>query len=487
MDLLTYRILSEFAKNNIYNWDAIQNLILLNADFYEYTIEQAQESFNRLKLRQMIVPIRLGNACVITEEGKRLYAQLHQKYGSNVAVSSRTPNNTSQAWGIKVGDPNGRHVSKDEFFHVLGIRLIAYHDAIANPHGPNFTMHMATCREYHLNKIRQWDSESDLLGGTFWGYGFNRISDGKTIKQQPDVSEVKLFGGFNKHNEEYRRLQLLTFQVREDALLVSTFNIDSCAVNIEADLQTRHPLKQFSFAKKVVRGQFVSVEFHFSHLQQPIEFVVETYLVPTCFGSSNLAAYYVQAITELAAHYKGASGTPLPAVQHNFVHDFVEGIKALQEADDTAECIRLHRTGKTNEASFRNWFVTWLKARGYSVEAEPEKGKGYIDLKAVHPTTGSKIVEFKGWWNSDKDQVIAQVCKYLTEFEGDGYIFMINHTKTSIKDRYQNLIQSPELSYIDGSWRAIRYGSSAYEYYVSEHRMLHGVKQVHHFIFQVHQ
>ena|GEM_PF-1910968 len=485
MEMLTYRILSEFAKNTIYNWDAVQNLILLNADYYDYSVEQAQEAFNKLKIRQMIVPIRLGSACVITDEGKRLHSQLQQKYGSTIPITTRIPI-TSQMWGSKVGDPNGRHVTKDEFFHVLDLRLIAYHDAITNPHGPSLAQHMATCRTWHMDKIRQWDRESGLLGGTLWGYGFNRICDGTNMKQQPDVSGVKLIGGYNKHHEAYRRLQMLTFQVREGALLVSTFDIDTCAVNVEADLQTRHPLKQFSFAKKVVRGQFISVEFHFTHLQQPIEFVVETYMVPTCFPSSNLAEYYIQAITELASHYR-TSPSIISTNHPNFVHDFVEGIKALQEQDDNAECIRIHRAGKTDEASFRNWFIPWFKARGYTVEGEPEKGKGYIDLKAVHPATGSKIVEFKGWWNSDKGQVIAQVCKYLTEFEGDGYIFIINNTKASIRDRYQALIQSPDLNYIDGSWRSIRHGSSAYEYYVSEHSTLHGKKQVHHFVFQVHQ
>ena len=123
--------------------------------------------------------------------------------------------------------------------------------------------------------------------------------------------------------------------------------------------------------------------------------------------------------------------------------------------------------------------------KGYNAEPEPEKGNGRIDLKVTHNTISNKVIEFKGWWNNDKNEIVIQVCSYLTEFEGDAYIFMINHTKTDITDRYKEIICSEEMKYVRNSWEEVPHKPSDYFYFKSKHDISRKGKNVYHFIFPV--
>ena len=169
----------------------------------------------------------------------------------------------------------------------------------------------------------------------------------------------------------------------------------------------------------------------------------------------------------------------------SFIKDFVDGIKLLQKNDETAECIKTIKENKPNkEASFRNWFKIFFTARysDYVITAEEEQRAGRIDLKVYLKSFGEKIIEFKGWWNKDKPEIIQQTCGYLTEFDTDGYTFMINHTKSSIDEKYKQIITENVTGYIDGSWHKHDKG---FLYFESKHQVNSKIKTLYHFIFNV--
>jgi hypothetical protein len=173
----------------------------------------------------------------------------------------------------------------------------------------------------------------------------------------------------------------------------------------------------------------------------------------------------------------------------NFIQDLVSGMWALQKNDTNEPCIINVRENKGDkETSFRYWFKNFFTARYPKalVTAEEEKGNGRIDLKISHKTFGEKIIEFKGWWNQDKKSSPEQICSYLTDFEKEGYIFMINHLdKKDIVPAYKELITQPTMNYIDDSWKEHKFENTDMVYYESKHKFAVKVKTIYHFIFNV--
>jgi hypothetical protein len=107
-------------------------------------------------------------------------------------------------------------------------------------------------------------------------------------------------------------------------------------------------------------------------------------------------------------------------------------------------------------------------------------------LKVIVPLTQQKkIIEFKGWWNSDRKEITQQLCGYLSDFEEDGYVFMINHTRQGIAAKYQLLIQTPEVNYIQDSWQVILFKDTGFTYYQSRHNYALQGKRLHHFIVNI--
>ncbi len=99
---------------------------------------------------------------------------------------------------------------------------------------------------------------------------------------------------------------------------------------------------------------------------------------------------------------------------------------------------------------------------------------------------GEKIIEFKGWWNQDTKTSPEQICSYLTDFEKDGYIFMINHLKKKeIVADYKELITKPPMNYIADSWKEHNYENTDMVYYESKHQFAVKEKTIYHFIFNV--
>lgn len=201
-------------------------------------------------------------------------------------------------------------------------------------------------------------------------------------------------------------------------------------------------------------------------------------------------ASYAAAIANiLNSELLGGRNAELKISPKDFIADFISGLNALL-IDDTASpfiaAIKKGKKGTRLESSFRDWFNSWFKAKGYDAHKERLKGQGFIDLTVTHADLGHKIIEFKGWWNNKKKVIIPQVHKYLTQFEGDAYIVMINHTKKPVVDSYKKIITARLSKYVANSWRTKKHTPGAFTYYRSEHRLGPEKKVIHHFILSIH-
>lgn len=97
---------------------------------------------------------------------------------------------------------------------------------------------------------------------------------------------------------------------------------------------------------------------------------------------------------------------------------------------------------------------------------------------------GQKIIEFKIWGRNDYKEVVQQVTeRYLTEFDSDGYIIMVNGNKKSIKDKYIEYITNENEGYIDNSLN--NYTISNFEYYETRHRTAFSEYRIYHFIYNI--
>lgn len=171
----------------------------------------------------------------------------------------------------------------------------------------------------------------------------------------------------------------------------------------------------------------------------------------------------------------------------SFILNMIEGIRQLQSGDTNEYCIMQVRKGKGDqESQVRYWFRNFLTARyrNSDVTAEEFRGKGHIDLKVFHSHMAPKIIEFKGWWNRDRKTVVKQVANYLTDAEGEGFIFMINHLKEKdISEEYRILVTSEANNYVSGSWKVNNVPNNNIPYFESKHYSGTTVKVIYHLIF----
>jgi hypothetical protein len=172
-----------------------------------------------------------------------------------------------------------------------------------------------------------------------------------------------------------------------------------------------------------------------------------------------------------------------------FISDLLDGFRTLQKNSSNEYCIRnVRNDGPDKESEIRYWFRNFFAARypDAIVTVEEQQGKGHMDLRIVTIGSPDKIVEFKGWWNSHKANTAAQICNYLTDFEKDGYVVMINHLKTTpIVDGYKAIITNPAMNYIPNSWVAHQFGQTDVYFYQSKHRFDGKEKTLYHFLLNV--
>lgn len=375
-----------------------------------------------------------------------------------------------------------RHISEQTFFSIIQTRLFRYLEAIWSNGG---SVNIASAIIHNIENFKNLNSQDNFCGRGFWGYGINCISNGKNKTCMADILEIERLNILNKHHEPFRHLQVLTFKVEKRFLFVSTFSIDSCQVGLVSDINQKYDLVDFENARLLTNSQKTSVEFSLKGLPIPICFQVDDYYIPGCLSGGVLAKYYIERMKECAEACKKVENDLTFQPKLSFIDDLVGGIYQLQNQGKRAECIRvLIDESKKDEGGFRDFFQIILEAKGYSAEAEPLKSHGRIDLKVKHPELSTKILEFKGWWNADRKNIINQLNRYLTDFEDDGYIFMINHTNRNIVLELENLICKPETHYVEGTWKEIKFKNTAFTYFISKHRS-NSLRTVYHFVISV--
>jgi len=173
-----------------------------------------------------------------------------------------------------------------------------------------------------------------------------------------------------------------------------------------------------------------------------------------------------------------------------FIADLICGIQQLQKNGINEPCVKnIRESGSNKESLVRYWFRNWFQARypDAVVTVEEEHSDKYMDLKVVRSGAPDRIIEFKGWWNADKIDAPQQLCSYLTDFEREGYIFMINDCKRKQIDHdYQAMVMRPAMNYITGSWRSQQHGYTDFYFHRSCHQFEGKIKTINHFIFNAH-
>lgn len=234
---------------------------------------------------------------------------------------------------------------------------------------------------------------------------------------------------------------------------------------------------------EIVRVEFNAEELKYSWWNDVKQFEIKPYKI---FLNQDFAYYAANIANLIANEVLENKEKEVTVFKKDFVSDFIRGIKKLQELDTGAECVKFIKNDEKKEAPFRDWFSGFFDMAGYHTDRESLKGNGHIDLKVGDDLIGKKIIEFKGWWNyEDKKRIIEQLCKYLTEFEGDGYIFMINNLKENIVEKYKAIVTTPQSGYIDGTWDPIPHEEGSFFYFRSFHRLGSQVKHIFHFIYSV--
>jgi hypothetical protein len=383
------------------------------------------------------------------------------------------------------------HISKQQFFDLLTGRMQRYAEALQGGRMGSLTQVILLAAHHNVERLRNLDRSLDFFGTGFWGYGINRISDGMQDWDHADWQEIAQLPGLNKHHEAYRHLMLMVFKVENDQFILHVFALDTCkAGQVTANTNIQHPMPDLQQVQIRIRPMSMFLDLRFAGAAKPVSFQLETlHLGGRNLSGQPLAQYYK---TELetraqAAREKQQAATFAPPIIPDFLTDFIEGIRIMQEDGDDSPAIYHHRNKEEKaEALFRDEFSRFFRARKYQAEPESKKGSGRIDLKVIVPVTQQKkIIEFKGWWNSDRKEITQQLCGYLSDFEEDGYVFMINHTRQDIAAKYQQLIQTPEVNYIQGSWQVIRFEDTGFIYYQSRHNYAPQGKRLHHFIVNI--
>lgn len=384
-----------------------------------------------------------------------------------------------------------KHISKNTFFSTIRERLFKYAEVLSTDGW--MYQSIGASIEANMQTLETYNSQDNFCGIGFWGYGINNICNGKDLYIIPDIREIEKDDNLNKHLQPYRGFLVLTFKIDGDFFYVSTFCIDSCKVGINLTINTKYDLEDFDTARLVTRNNKIIVEIIFKRVDKAISFQIDDYYhFPQSFNGGELAKFYIENIKDNAkkvveknAVRKNDKNGNLKS--KNFISDFLLGIKKLQKVGTRKSFIKsIKNNGKKEEAPFRDWFDEWFDAKGYTTEVEPPKDDGRLDLRISHVTLADKIIEFKGWWNPKKKQILPQVHKYLTEFEKEGYIFMVNSNKGAIANKYDQVVSSPKMK-MTKKFERIDIPDSDYCYYKSIHKIGGKEKIIYHFIFPVWQ
>lgn len=135
------------------------------------------------------------------------------------------------------------------------------------------------------------------------------------------------------------------------------------------------------------------------------------------------------------------------------------------------------------EENFRDSIGLFFSAI-FGDSSEEWRKEGRTDLIIKMNDNGQKIIEFKIWGRNDYKEVVQQVTeRYLTEFDSDGYIIMVNGNKNTITDKYIEYITDEKTGYIDDSLN--KYTINNFDYYETRHKTAFSEYRIFHFIYNI--
>lgn len=135
------------------------------------------------------------------------------------------------------------------------------------------------------------------------------------------------------------------------------------------------------------------------------------------------------------------------------------------------------------EENFRDSIGLFFSAI-FGDTSEEWRKEGRTDLIIKMNDNGQKIIEFKIWGRNDYKEVVQQVTeRYLTEFDSDGYIIMVNGNKNSITDKYIEYITDEKTGYISDSLN--KYTINNFDYYETRHKTAFSEYRIFHFIYNI--
>ncbi len=284
------------------------------------------------------------------------------------------------------------------------------------------------------------------------------------------IRELKL----NSLHQE-NLIQILSKYHKAASEIVELWNTKIYALNNIVNENGERP------ESEIVRVEFNAEELKFSWWNDVKQFEIKPHKM---FLNQDFAYYAANIANLIANEVLNKKDKEIILYQKDFMQDFMRGMEHLSELDCNEPCMIGLKNGESKEQPFRDWFSTCFKMAGYNIQRESLKGNGKIDLKVEHNATGKKIIEFKGWWNrKNNKKVIEQTCKYLTQFEDDGYIFMINPSMDDITEKYKSLVTSPQTGYLSGSWDPVFHNNTSFVTYRSFHKFGSNRKEIHHIIF----
>lgn len=254
--------------------------------------------------------------------------------------------------------------------------------------------------------------------------------------------------------------------------------------NLKKVNETFYDIDTVLFDNKSVLFQYFK-ELRNCGLLNSSESFVEVRLMQIAKAVNRMSDSIVKLFKKLRASTK-QSVIPIEKTGSNemFLNTICRGVEILQQSEMRQECSRNIVKNINLEAPFQVFFHSLLKINYQSADLEVEKGPRKIDLKIEDSKKlpHRMIMEFKGWWNNDKNEVIKQCLGYLTDFEESAVIIMINNLKSGIEKKYKEKIILTNKTYVSNSLTEKKYKSTMFNYFKSEHTVNEKTKTIYHFI-----
>lgn len=161
----------------------------------------------------------------------------------------------------------------------------------------------------------------------------------------------------------------------------------------------------------------------------------------------------------------------------------IKTIKLIQTNEPSfIKDFKNQKTKSLLEDDFRSHFF-YIFGLYIDVDAESLSRVGRTDLRLISNNFGTKTFEFKVWGRTGYDIVVKQLYEYLTDFEHEGFIFMVNPNQTSIEDKYIDNLQKVSMGYIKNTFDKKQIDN--FTFFISKHKIHTKEKIIYHFILNL--